>query len=373
MSFLMLGAVLLLALLPQSASAVESCSTARRDQPLADSGDESGIGGTGIQDARPDRAIAPGDDSDSGIGGTGILGTVTIVDPLCVNGLLIEVPDEVKAQNAANGTSDGQLALGMVVWIRATGSEGSLVANQIRIVPGIQGQIESVSNRGHQTVIAGQTIVLPDDVRRGPGVANQAPVRGQWRTVYGLRNDANHLVASRIEVDREWKTSERPIRFAEWLAEGDPVDSISIEGYVAGSAARPRLAGLELDLPDSMSATQRDAFRPGHRMTAVGRISKQGAFRVERSTILGRPERENSIDRAPGVPPQNDATSPRSDGSSSPAPKSDSPSATNSERPQRKEIKRPPRRPPTAPPRIDRPRHHRPVDRPRRVQIDQRS
>jgi hypothetical protein len=372
---LILGVVFVLGLQPRTAFSTEACTTIAPDRELADSGDESGIGGTGVHDARPDRTNSPGDDSDSGIGGTGIVGTVTNVDRLCVNGLEIQVPSQALSQTSTGGSNDGELAVGMVVWIRATQSGDGLVAEQIQIAPGIRGEIEAVSNNGQEVVISGQTIVLPDDVRRGPGVAPGPPATGQWRQVYGLRDENESLIASRIEVDHERMTLDGPRSvgsgaFIQWLAESGSLRSISIEGYVSGSSARPRLAGLDLEFPASIPEVQRDAFRPGRRMTAVGRISREGVLRIERPPTLDQPRRTMSIDRKAPVQSENEAIKPTSDGRP-PTPESISPSEAKSDRPRGDEIERSRhRRPPTPPlpPRIDRPTRHRPpVDRPPRI------
>lgn len=369
-----LGLVFLLGLQPRLAFSTESCAAGRPDRPVAESGDESGIGGTGIQDARPDRMSSPDDDSESGIGGTGIFGTVTNLDRLCVNGLEIKVPDQVLAQTSNGGATDGALAVGMVVWIRAKQSEDGLVADEIRIDPGLTGVVESVASEGFGIVISGQTVLLPDEARRAPGVAIESPVIGQRLVVYGLRDEREVLVASRIEVAHERDSSDGSGALARWLAESGPLHSLSIEGYVTGGPEKPRLSGLELEFPASTREIQRASFRPGLRMTAEGRISKEGVFRIERSTRLDRPRRAKPTNRKTTTTPETEAMTPTSDGRPD-APQSNPSSSTKSERPLREEIERNGRRPPTpptppTPPRIDRPRSSRPsIERPAGIDV----
>ena len=364
LALLGLGFLLLFGVLPATAFSAEACSPAGLERALVGSGDEdeSGIGGTGLHDARPDRLNSPGDDSESGIGGTGIFGTVTNLDRLCVNGLEIRVPDDVLAQSSNGGANDGQLAVGMVVWIRATQSDEGLVADQIQIHPSFAGQIEMISSNGQEFVISGHKVVLPDAVQRGPMVSSESTTTGHWLVVYGLRDENETLMASRIEVDQERKARAGNQMLVQWLSESGSLHSVSIEGYVSGSPEQPRLAGLELEFAPSTPGIQREAVRPGLRMTAEGRISQEGVFQIERLQTFDRDRRPAPIDSKTPMASDIEAMRATSEGRPA-APPSESPSSAKSERPRPEDVERIPRRPPI-------PRSRPTVDRPPRLDIE---
>ena len=70
--------------------------------------------GTGLGE-RPERPNAGGDDSESGIGGTGVIGvfgTITRTDRLCVNGLEIQIPDQLSILESSGAISEQSLKVG---------------------------------------------------------------------------------------------------------------------------------------------------------------------------------------------------------------------------------------------------------------------
>jgi hypothetical protein len=92
----------------------------------ATSGEDSGLGGTGIA----------GDGDGSGLGGTGIFGTITSLASLCVNGEQIHVSPEVEivSQSGIAVGSEG-LAVGQTVWLVAHPGQAGWFTEQIWILP----------------------------------------------------------------------------------------------------------------------------------------------------------------------------------------------------------------------------------------------
>jgi hypothetical protein len=336
------------------AFSAEACESRGAPEQRPDSGDESGIGGTGFQDRRPDRSNSQGDDSESGIGGTGIFGTITDrghhertnqstgMDRLCVNGFEIRVPEQVLAQSSYDGPGGNLLSVGMVVWIHAMQDADGLVANQIELHPALAGEVRSVSSSGRELEVAGQRVRLQEETRRGPGLLDESPQLGQWVVVHGLRDEADTLVASRIDLDQESRTLAGDATVADRIADAGRLRVVSIEGYLRGSPGRPRLVGLDLELVPTHPAMDRANLRPGLHIIVEGRIPRAGVFRVDRAKTLERPLRGAPIDRAAPGPP--------------------SPPTSDLEAPHHNPIDLKPDRPPTLTP--DRPHIERPRDRP---------
>jgi len=351
----------LLAARPIPTYAAGSCGNLLAPESFVQSGDgdESGIGGTGHHDVRPDRMTSPGDDSESGIGGTGIFGTVTDIDRLCVNGLEIRVSDQVLAQSSNSGIS-APLAVGKIVWIRARESADGLVAEEIQIQPALAGAVESIASDGQTFVVAGQTVALPEEALRGPGLASDSPKTGEWVVVHGLRDQDDRLIATRIEANPNRRIQAGVRMLAVAFLEGRSLRALSIEGYVRGDREGPRLAGLSLESAPTRRGIERGTLRPGRHLLAEGRISSTGAFLVERSVHLERPTRTAPVGRETLEPRE------RKERAVEPAPErgpgkppSDSPPRSNTNRPRPEAMERRPARPdikrPRSRPQIDRP------------------
>ena len=277
------------------------------------SGDESGIGGTGVREVRPDRPNAfdtSGDDSESGIGGTGIFGTVTQLNRLCVNGLEIRLSQQLQSQqheqlSAEAGFDGQQLAIGQVVWIRALESAEGLVASAIEVHPGLSGEIEKIASNGRELVVSEQIIELSAGTLRGPGLPDEAFAVGQSVVVHGLRDDRDRLIASRIEIDGRHGVADDPAHslnptthwLAERLARNEAPRALSIEGYVRGNGDRLLLTGMPMEFAPSWPTPERPTLRPGSHITVEGRISSEGILRIDRSRNLQRPNRPTPPER----------------------------------------------------------------------------
>ena len=124
------------------------------------------------------------------------------------------------------------------------------------------------------------------------------------------------------------------------LRRGAGLGYLSIEGIVAGSRARPRLGGFEVDLGAETERAAREGLRPGSRVRLGGHLTSDGFFRVARPPWLDRPGRDGS---ERGRPPLRDVNKP-DDAQLKPSPRA----------PSRDRM----------PPSIERPEHPQPLDRP---------
>jgi hypothetical protein len=224
-----------------------------------------------------------GDDDESGIGGTGVIGvfgTITRTDRLCVNGLEIQIPDQLSILESSGAISEQSLKVGMVVRVRADSSEGGLVATHIQLHPDLAGQIEIIYSGGGEVVISGQRVQIADGARRAnPQVSVEA---GRWVVVHGLRDPSGRLIASRIEEGKPDQTRNERMSISNWLGERSDLRFVSIEGYLGGSRERPRLAGFDLTL-DRPQADLR--IEPGARIRVEARVTPDGLV------LIGRPQR----------------------------------------------------------------------------------
>ena len=372
LSCLMLAGALTL---PALAVAAEACTGAPSALLVLDPGDEdSGAGGTGRAPAPSPRAHAgddedsgtggtgqaprPTDDGDSGVGGTGIFGTVVRGDRLCVNGFSIEVPESLTLEASTGSSSGERLAVGQVVFVHATRSEDGLVARRIVLRDDQAGQIEVFDAARRELVVSGRRVRLAEDVAFGEGLALGTLEAGRWISVHGLIDSERVLVASRIEAGGAGEA--RPIDDEDrrsvdrWLAEAGPLDYVSIEGFLAGTLERPRLAGFALGLDAAVPDALRARVKPGARVRAGGRIDSAGTLQVLPPPRPGAP-RGPSAGRS-GARPGSD-----------PAPPNAGEVPTRPDSPALPQAQRPTGRPrDSLPPRPDkaRPEVRRPIKRP---------
>ncbi len=360
---------------PARARAAEACTGTPSGFLLLDPGDDdSGIGGTGRGPAPVPRtqpgddedsgtggtgqAPRPAGDDDSGIGGTGIFGTVSRGDRLCVNGFAIEVPETLAIEASSGTASPNGLAAGQVVFVEAVRTEDGLVARRIVLLDGYAGQIEVFDRARRELVVSGRRVRLAQDLAWGDGLALDALEAGQWISIHGLIDLREVLVASRIEAGA--LGAFRPIgdgarsRVSHWLAQAGPLEYVSIEGFLAGTSERPRLAGLALELGPGVPDALRERLKTGARVRVGGRIEAAGTLRVLPPPRPGaprdipaigpeaRPGGEPSPPNAVDAPSRPDPPDLREAPHATRPPRGDLPTRPDKVRP---EIRRPVRRP----------------------------
>ncbi|WP_158926178.1 DUF5666 domain-containing protein [Acidisphaera sp. S103] len=154
---------------------------------------ERGIGGTGA----PSRMQV----ADRGIGGTGIVGIVTGFASVCVDGLEVRLDKSVPVSINGRAMTTGQLRVGQMVIINATGPlasrESVPQARKITVRYEVSGPIEAVDIRSGSIRVAGQAVmVLPTTWMAGRfGI-------GDWTSVSGLRQPDGTIIASRLDRAR---------------------------------------------------------------------------------------------------------------------------------------------------------------------------
>ena len=207
-------AVLLGCAAPAPSVAADGCAGGGRPRP-----DEGGIGGTGIQAARPVdqggiggtgiRSNGPGDDG--GIGGTGIaasadtgiIGTVTGFGSICVGGVEIHYGAETPVQIDGLRATAEQLAVGQIVEVRAAGTGAEVSAREISVRHVVSGPVTLVEPGRNVIEVMGQPVELSGVTRGGGSDTEQPAVAAAFRlntfvAVSGFRRADGAIVASRV-------------------------------------------------------------------------------------------------------------------------------------------------------------------------------
>jgi Domain of unknown function (DUF5666) len=147
---------------------------------------DRGIGGTGS----PDRRLA-----DKGIGGTGIIGVVTGLGSVCVNGFEVSYDPAIQVSVDGRPDSAGVLRVGQLAAIEAAGPEDGLTARRLSIRHEVTGPVEASSDGATALRVAGQSVSVPANVQGDPLVSP-----GEWVAVSGLRSPAGRVLATRLDV-----------------------------------------------------------------------------------------------------------------------------------------------------------------------------
>ncbi|MEM9011004.1 MAG: DUF5666 domain-containing protein [Pseudomonadota bacterium] len=125
-----------------------------------------------------------------GIGGTGIVGTLTDLGSLRVNGLRIATDAETAFSGPFGAIDATEVMVGDSLTIEASTTEAGLRAQRVHLTQPLVGPVEAISADGRQLRILGIDVVLEPgaEMRARPGL--RVAVSGIWR---GPR-----VVASRV-------------------------------------------------------------------------------------------------------------------------------------------------------------------------------
>ena len=361
------------------------------------SGDESGIGGTGHSGTDESGLGGTGYDAgdESGIGGTGIYGTITAFGSICVNGLRVHYDDETSVSVDGESASSGELAVGQVVAVEATGEGSELQASKVSIESALTGPITSLDYEKNVLTIMGQRVIVPEDfgekrlplevgmratvdgLRRGDGAVDANRVAkasaDQPDSVSGIvrwvKRGVVEIGGIRVRVDDSRRTSLEDGHFARasgsWNGErrtfdrslvtgslllGAAANQLSVEGYVQRFPGDDRVwvSGVEVD-----HSTLDGVIETPDRVRISGRRDKIGRLRVERIHRVERPGVRRDFERARRVEPD------RKKQPSKPV----KPRKHRDRPPDRPRIEKPPERPP-------RPERPEPIDRPTVIDVD---
>lgn len=143
---------------------------------------------------------APGDEfaegrrqpAEGGIGGTGIIGTLVDFGSLIVNGLRIELPQDVEVQTALGGLSHQDLRVGHTLTIEAETRDGVLFARRVDLTYPVAGIISSRAASGTTAKVAGVTVMLEPGAGVFPPADTYCAVSGFW--------DGAKVMASRVDT-----------------------------------------------------------------------------------------------------------------------------------------------------------------------------
>ena len=133
---------------------------------------------------RPDGAVADrAPPIEGGIGGTGIIGVVTGLGSIRVNGLDIALPENTPVADVFGARAVATLAVGHSVTVEAAGPTDRLTARRVSIVHPLAGRIESVGLDGRRFRLLGVDVTLEPGA---PGAAlavagERVAVSGAWR------------------------------------------------------------------------------------------------------------------------------------------------------------------------------------------------
>ena len=204
-----------------------------------------------------DRGIGAGGEGRPA-GAVGIVGTVTGLNSVLVNGLAVAVDPETAVTEDGVLTARSALRAGQVVAVEAVARRGGLAARSIAITHAVSGPITAVEPSGTRIEVLGQTVALDPAAPETP--APDALRVGRWVTVSGLRDARGAIVASRV---------------ASRAARG----RVSVRGPVTARAAEGFAIGRTGVVFPALAA----AVEPGRTVLAVGALTSAGlrAARVE--------------------------------------------------------------------------------------------
>ncbi len=138
----------------------------------------------------------PDEEREGGIVGTGIVGTITNLGSIFVNGQQVHFADDLIVKSDMGDRPATALEIGETVAVDALFDEGEWRAAHINHYLPIIGPVTTVSDSG-VVILGSRVVVTPDTQVFGTGSAAMLEV-GDWIAVNGLWRD-NGVVASRID------------------------------------------------------------------------------------------------------------------------------------------------------------------------------
>ncbi|MBM2575077.1 hypothetical protein JQC91_02055 [Jannaschia sp. Os4] len=195
----------------------------------------------GASIAAPARGQDREDPFEGGIGGTGIVGTLTALGSIRVNGLRLGFAQGLRVRTAYGDVAPSALAQGMSLSARAVrAADGTYATRDVSIDWQLVGTVREL--RGGRFTVNGSPVRAERGALGRPVEGERAAVSGVW--------EGGTLVASRVEPAPH------------------PLD------LVAGTAGDGRIGGAPIDA----------RVDPGSYVTALGR-GEDGGLRVERADV----------------------------------------------------------------------------------------
>lgn len=174
---------------------------------------------------------------EGGIGGTGIVGVVTGLGSIRVNGLTVAVPPDAVIADVYGVRDPATLAIGHSVTVEAAGLADRLSARRVAVVTPLAGRIDTVGLDGRRFRLLGVDVVLEPGAPGADLVAagRRVAVSGAWR--------GGGVVAARLDP----------------LDAGAPAALAGTVQAGRGPGGR-RLAGFALDLPAGLPVPDVGSF-----------------------------------------------------------------------------------------------------------------
>lgn len=192
--------------------------------------------------AQPFNTATTTNQSEAGIGATGIVGTLTDLNGLIVNGLKIETGDATEFTHAFGETNADALVIGNVLTVEAVPTDAGLLARRVHVTHPVIGTVADVSLGGLEARVAGVRVVLEPGVQGSFTPDQTVAISGIWQR--------GSVVASRVD----------PI---------EPRDQSVIAAVLGrdGETGKIAIAGSKLVLPDGIRG------RAGSFATVLGKMT----------------------------------------------------------------------------------------------------
>ncbi|MGF1502725.1 MAG: DUF5666 domain-containing protein [Paracoccaceae bacterium] len=133
--------------------------------------------------------------AEGGIGGTGIIGVVTALGSIRVNGLRVGFTPETRIEDVLGARSRASLRSGQSVTVEAAGLGRDLVAARVRVDYPLVGAIDRVAGDGRSLTVLGTEVVLEPLAVALAGVGDRVAVSGLW--------DGDRVIAARVDLLRD--------------------------------------------------------------------------------------------------------------------------------------------------------------------------
>jgi len=234
----------------------------------ADSIDDDGIGGTGVQAPAGDGIGGTGRERlgsgeplprRDGIGGTGVVGVITALGSIYVNDLHVQIAPGARVRRNGQLIAAAQhaeiLALGQLVEFVAVPTPTGFETNAVHAIDAVVGPVEHYDLATSELRVLGQTI---------KGVRTHfAP--GQWVRVSGLRDGAGDIHATRARA-----TAAQPRVFVAGVGMPASAKTFRVGGIVIPKARATNVVGQRVWL--SAPAGLGESGPPIQRPTVAFRV-----------------------------------------------------------------------------------------------------
>lgn len=258
------------------APAAQGQSSNAFERLVALTGEQRGLGGTGVVAQREER----------GLGGTGIVGVVTGFGSICVNGYEVQMAAATAVTVEGLPANDGDVRLGQVVSVEAFNGAGGLTAAKVDVTVAVAGPVSAIAGDRSQLTVAGQSVAVA-------GFAGSADIsavrRGDWVVVSGLRRADDSIAGTSIVklprrgrevfVSGIARTDAGRVEIgglriaAAQVAAGA---TVAVRGPLTGGALRARSVRTLAGFSQPMTAVSVQAYGP-HVATELRRLGVSGA------------------------------------------------------------------------------------------------